>query len=237
MARFDDYGYKGLLHKIGDPRCAGINYIERVWVALANAREPRLWRTSSPVLGVVLCGLLLAFLVLAFAAAFGSGPRGVVPLLPIAGVLLLAPFAAMGSRVVKPLILRRRHPITDEMFVVAAGLEPQADHLVVGSVREALGRIYGIPHDGVLPEDSCRTLRRFNGGGIPYAFEVVLGTRMIMGDQFCTDDPGVDDVLQRVHDEANTVADIVRIMNGVYGRKVSGKGEAPGTPEGGNAQW
>ncbi len=224
MVRFDNYRYKGLLDKIGDPRCNGINYIERVRVALANAREPRLWRTSSPVLGVILCGLLLAFPVLALAAAFGNGPRGVVPLLPIVGILLLGPFASVASRVMKPIILRRRQPVTDKMFVAAACFGPQADQRLVGAVRKALGRIYGIPHDAVLPVDSCRTLRRFNGGAIPYAFEVVLGSRLIMGDQYCTDDPGVDDVLQEVHDTADTIADIVRIMGAAYGSRAANGG-------------
>ena len=83
-----------------------------------------------------------------------------------------------------------------------------------------------IPHDAVLPVDSCRTLRRFNGGAIPYAFEVVLGARLIMGDQFCTDDPGVDDVLQEIHDTADTVADIVHIMGVAYGSRAANGGAA-----------
>ena len=237
MSRFDDPAYTRLLQRIASPDCCGISYIERVWVALVDAKEPRVWRTSSPLALAIFCVLLVAFLLLLFAAAFGNGPRGIFPLLPLAGLILWAPTAALAGRIRKHFALRCRAQIDTAAFVAASGASGQDGPEVADAVRLALGRIYGVPPTSIRPGDTGRSLGALVGGLVPYAFEVVLGTRLIMGDQFCTDDPGVDDVLQRVHDEANTVADIVRIMNGAYGRKVSGKGEAPGTPEGGNAQW
>ena len=233
MSRFDGFPYQQILRMVADPGRRGIGYLQRVWVPLTNANEPFLWRSRSWLLRGLVWGLLSSWLALMCYGAFGSGPRGIVPLLPLIGLFLVAPICSGLARIYRMAARHSRVRVSTDAFADGVGACGNLNRGVVEAARAALSHIYGIPAEIIVPGDSESSLRKFLGAHVPYAFEVVLGARLIMGDQFCTDDPGVDEVLQKVHDEANTVADIVRIMNGAYGRKVSGKGGAPGTPEGG----
>jgi hypothetical protein len=122
--------------------------------------------------------------------------------------------------------LRRRAHTDTAAFLASSGASAQGGLEVADAVRLAIGRIYGVPPTTIRPDDTGRSLGTFVGGLVPYAFEVVLGARLIMGDQLCTDDPGVDDVLQEIHDTADTVADIVRIMGAAYGSRAANGGAA-----------
>ncbi len=200
--------------------------MQRVWVPLANPKEPFVWRSRSWFIRVLVLGLLASWLALMCDAAFGNGPRGVVPLLPLLGLFLVAPLYSAMGRLCRPSLFRRRVLIATEEFASSVDPSGQLDLRVVEATRLAFSRIYGVPAKKIAPGDSERSLRIFLGTHIPYAFEVVLGARLIMGDQYCTDDPGVDDVLQEVHDTANTVADIVRIMSAAYGNRAADGGPA-----------
>ena len=226
MARFDSFPYTRILKMVTDPKCNGIGYLQRVWVPFANPKEPFVWRSRSWFVRMLVWGLLAGWLVLMFDAAFGNGPRGVVPLLPLLGLFLVAPFYSAVGRVCAPVLSRRRAVIATEAFASSVDPSGQLDLHVVEAARLAFGRIYGVPALTIAPGDSERSLRIFLGTHIPYAFEVVLGARLIMGDQYCTDDPGVDDILQEVHDTADTVADIVRIMSVAYGSRAAKGGAA-----------
>ena len=211
---------------VTNPQCKGIGYLQRIWVPFANPKEPFVWRSRSLFVRVLVWGLLASWLVLMCDAAFGNGPRGVVPLLPLLGLFLVAPLYSAMGRLCRPALFRRRASIATEAFAYSVDPSGQIDLRVVEATRLAFSRIYGVPAKKIAPGDSERSLRIFLGTHIPYAFEVVLGTRLLMGDQYCTDDPGVDDILQEVHDTADTVADIVRIMSAAYGSRAANGGVA-----------
>lgn len=224
MSRFGQSAYRSILTRIASPGCNGIGYLSRTGIPFVNPREPFLWRKRSKVLGATLWIFVVAWIVLACDAAFGNGPRGVVPLIPIVAIILLGPLLALTARMRRPLLIRRRLRIDAASFATEVGLSGIASIRIAEAVRTAIGRIYGIPSEVVAPGDTDRSLRPFLGVASPFAFEIVLGTAILLGDQYRIEDPAIDEIIARVHDEANSVGDIARIMNEAYGGQLQSGG-------------
>ena len=212
MSRFERPAFQRLLDKILDPQNAGIGYVERVRVFFANPGERFAWRTRLRIWTMVGWPLIALSGFLLFTAVLQHRPRSVVPFLPLLGIALLGPGGSLLRRVRKPGLMSSRGTMDMAAFAAQIGIIHSDAIRVAEAVRTAFSRVYGIPSVLVLPQDSERTLRPFSDFSSPFAFEFVVGTKLLL-DQHCElDDNAMDKLIARMHCEARTVADVVRML-------------------------
>jgi hypothetical protein len=218
-SRFQGGTYRDLIDCLFDRNNgAGVTAMMRLAVLTTNRLEKPLWRQRQWSAIIPVIGLIVAFLILGSLEAVGLVEMGIIPLIPIALLLLVLTSIPIWRHFCRMHVVSGRVPVDDVSFVreLANLGVPEG---VALALRTTFGRIYRVSSNLIYADDTESTLRSLASVSRPFGFEAVLGTVHFLGISDRMEENDVDNIVLQLRKHSRTVAEIGRVLTKEIARR------------------